>query len=405
MEKMETIRRILVLDSSRVVRATLNKHLKDDFDVIEESSGESAWQTLMLDASISAVISGVHPLKLDAHDLLARLRASSIRRLRDVPFILIVSDLDNKVERDADRANGVAGFITKTMNKSAMLVALNDIFHPHGTRKTARDGKLSLAEEAPTVPAASLVAPDLLLVPTIPEESDNPASPQSRERFNSVLSKLSLADPLGEPVCILVFRIDNRAALIEQFGEEIAVMIDARFAKLLMSKVGPHDQIGHCLGDRLAIVSHDVDLKQGERFGKQVCRSLASGQITIRGKKVKLTASVGVGSTSDDKASSGMELFTLADQRLNQALVCGGNTVAIEFKAGCPMHCRDKQTAKLVEALVKQQEAAIRTNLGSFGLKILPVLRALNHELSLGLSLREIEEQLQRRAQSEGVAA
>lgn len=405
MEKMETIRRILVLDSSRVVRVTLNKHLKDNFDVIEESSGESAWQTLMLDSGISAVISGVHPLKLDAHDLLARLRASSIRRLREIPFILIVSDLDNKVERDADRANGVAGFITKTMNKSAMLVALNDIFHPHGTRKTARDGKLSLADQAPPVPAASLVAPDLLLVPTMPEVPESPASPQSRERFNSVLSKLSLADPLGEPVCILVFRIDNRAALIEQFGEEIAVMIDARFAKLLMSKVGPHDQVGHCLGDRLAIVSHDVDLKQGERFGKQVCRSLASGQITIRGQKVKLTASVGVASTSDDKASSGMELFTLADQRLNQALVCGGNTVAIEFKSGCPMHCRDKQTAKLVEALAKPQESAIRLNLGAFGLKILPILRALDQELSLGLSLKEIEQQLEKRVQSESATA
>ena len=93
MEKMEKVRRILVLDGSRVVRATLSKHLKEDFEVIEESSGESAWQTLMLDAGISAVISGIHPLKLDAHDLLARLRASSIRRLQNIPFILIVSEL------------------------------------------------------------------------------------------------------------------------------------------------------------------------------------------------------------------------------------------------------------------------------------------------------------------------
>ena len=52
MEKMETIRRLLVLDNSRVVRATLSKHLKDDFEVIEEASGESAWQTLMLDSGI-----------------------------------------------------------------------------------------------------------------------------------------------------------------------------------------------------------------------------------------------------------------------------------------------------------------------------------------------------------------
>ncbi len=398
MEKMETIRRLLVLVSSRVVRATLSKHLKDDFEVIEEASGESAWQTLMLDSGISAVISGVHPLKLDAHDLLARLRASSIRRLRDIPFILVVSDLDNKVERDADRASGVAGFITKTMNKAAMLAALDGFFHPHGEREPARESKVSPPAEAAMAP----LAPELLLERAAPDEA---GKPQSRDRFNSVLTTLPLADPLGEPVCIVVFRIDNRAALIEQFGEEIAVMIDARFAKLLMSKIGPRDQIGHCFGDRLAIVSHDVDLKQGERFGKQVCRSLASGQITIRGQKVKLTASVGVASTSDDKASSGMELFTLADQRLNQALVCGGNTVAIEFKSGCPMHCRDKQTAKLVEALAKPQESAIRLNLGAFGLKILPILRALDQELSLGLSLKEIEQQLEKRLQSESATA
>ena len=346
MEKMEKVRRILVLDGSRVVRATLSKHLKEDFEVIEESSGESAWQTLMLDAGISAVISGIHPLKLDAHDLLARLRASSIRR-------------------------------------------------------TVRDGKLALVETAPcskTDPSALGVAPDLVIEPAAAETANQP---QSRDRFNSVLSKLVLADPLGQAVCILVFRIDNRAALIERFGEDVAALIDARFAKLLMSKVGPHDQVGHCVGDRLAIVSHDVDLKQGERFGKQVCRSLVSGQITIRGQKVKLTASVGVASTSDDKVSRGNELYTLADQRLNQALVCGGNTVAIEYKAACPLHCRDRNTAKLIEALVTPQEAAIRVNLGTIGLKILPILRAMNQEMSLGLSLTEIEQQLEKRAERE----
>lgn len=394
MEKMEKALRILVVDSSRVVRVTLRKHLQDDFEVIEEASGESAWQTLMLDSSISAVISGVHPLKLDAHDLLTRLRASSIRRLRDIPFVLIVSDLDNQIEREADRASGVAGFITKTMNKAAMLAALNGFFHRAGDKKPARESK--------TVPPAARLAPDLLFDTELAAE---PEKLQSRDRFNSVLTKLSLTDPLDKPVCLLVFRIDDRAALIGQFGEEVAALIDGRFAKLLMSKVGSQDQIGHCFGDRLAIVSHDVDLKQGERFGKQVCRSLASGQITIRGQKVKLTASVGVASTSEDRVSSGTELFMLADQRLNQALVCGGNTVAIEYRAACPMHGCDKQTATLLDALLTQQESAIRVNLGTFGLKILPVLRAMNQELSLGLCLQEIEQQLELRAQSEGAAA
>lgn len=90
---MEKSRRILVLDASKVVRATLGKHLKEDFEVIEEANGESAWQLLMLDLRIQAVVSGIHPVKLEAHDLLGTPKASSIKRLREIPLLLIVSDL------------------------------------------------------------------------------------------------------------------------------------------------------------------------------------------------------------------------------------------------------------------------------------------------------------------------
>ena len=58
MDEIKKLRRILVIDDSRVVRATLNKHLKGSFELREEADGESAWQTLMLDASLCAVICG-----------------------------------------------------------------------------------------------------------------------------------------------------------------------------------------------------------------------------------------------------------------------------------------------------------------------------------------------------------
>ena len=118
---MKKLRRILVVDGSRVVRATLAKHLQGDFEIVEEGDGESAWQVLMLDASIVAVISGLRTPKLEAHDLLARLRVSSMRRLRSIPFVLIVSDVENNAEREFDRTCGVAGFIAKSMKKSAII--------------------------------------------------------------------------------------------------------------------------------------------------------------------------------------------------------------------------------------------------------------------------------------------
>lgn len=98
-------RRILVIDGSRVVRATLAKRLGDRFEVIEEANGESAWQRLMLDANIAAVISGIHPPRLDARDLFARLRASAMRRLREIPFILVYRT--SRIRRLLNPATGV----------------------------------------------------------------------------------------------------------------------------------------------------------------------------------------------------------------------------------------------------------------------------------------------------------
>lgn len=388
---MNKLRRILVIDGSRVVRVTLAKHLKDDFDVIQEADGESAWQTLMLDGSVAALVSGIHPPKLEAHDLLARLRASSIRRLKEMPFMLIVSDVENQAERDFDRSCGVTGFITKSMKKSAIVACLNALF------EKPEPGVLETQAE-PVDPPQNVV-PLFAGAPQAEKLLDGDA-------FWQVLSDLSFAEtPPAEPVCALVFGIDNRNRLIEQFGDEVAGMISARFASLLLSKLTPLDVIGRCRGERLAIISRSVDLKQGMRFGKQVCKNLASGQITIRGQKVKLTASVGVASTSDDAVTSGSELFFLADQRLDQALVCGGNTVSIEYKPKCPLHCREQDVFEMLDALMVRKGLNLVGNVGTLGLKIMPLLQVINQELALGLPLAEIRKKLQQRASSEEATA
>lgn len=382
MESTAKNRRILVLDGSRVVRATLSKHLKDDFEILEESNGESAWQTLMLDSNIAAIISGIHPPKLEAHDLLARLRASSIRRLRDIPFVLIVSDIENLAEREVDRTHGVAGFITKSMTKSSMVETLSALLNPIAPEKPESRAK---------PPASEAAVADKFM---------------RSDKFRSVLSSLSFTDSKAENVCALVFAIDNRDALIARFGDEIAGLIAERFAGMLVSKVNSLDLIGRCRGERLAIISYGVDLRQGVHFGQRVCKSLASGQIAIRGQKVKLTASVGVASTSDDKVATGSELFFLADQRLDQALACGGNTVSTEYHSDCPLHCRDTMSVKrLLDALNGQDAADLQDNAGVLGLKMLPLMQIVDRELKLGLPLAEIRKKIEQRALAEVAGA
>jgi len=355
-------RRILVVDGSRVVRATLAKHLGDSFELLQESNGESAWQTLLLDGRVDAVVSGISPPKLEARELLGRIRASAVRRVRDVPFVLIVSDLENPAVADLPNWPGVAGCISKSMDKAALLAELARLIDP--------------VPDPVDVPAPRLLG---------------------RKEFAAAVASLSFSDKDEQQTCMIVFGIDHLDELVSRFGKAVPEMLTSRLADLLSAKVDSLDQFGQAEGKHLAIISHGVDLRHGSRFAKRVCKSLASGQITIQGQKIKLTASAGVASTSEDKVARGAELLALAQQRLAQAQLCGGNSASAELRPDCPLHCRDKAIASLLLALRGGSAAMPVEQLAVAGLKVLPLLKALDRHLSLGLPLEKIRAQIEER--------
>jgi len=389
---MEKLRRILVVDGSRVVRATLAKHLKDNFEIREEANGESAWQTLVLDSSIVLVISSVHTPKLEAQGLLQRLRSSTLRRLNGLPFLLIASESDQRIQEEAARQLGISGFIKKTMRKAEILERLYGILNP---------GSTPLCQGLPEVreaKLAALVAPVARTPTLLPRE-------EIGLRIARALSGATeaKAGPGRQPsgICALMFGIVNHDALIDRFGEEVAEEIGARFASLLLAKIGPHDCIGRYPGERLIIISRGVDLTQCAHFAKRVCKSLASGHITIRGQQVNLSAGAGAAMAGEDGISTADELLARSSQRLDRALGCGGNTVVTDSPPDCPLHNAGLLLPTLLAALGEHDDKTRSARIGTLGLQILPLLAMINTELSLGLQLPEIRKQLQQRALTE----
>ena len=110
---MTNKRKVLVVDESKVVRASLIKQLSDRFEVRDEPNDESAWQTMVLDSAIVAVVSGLSLEREDGLGLLERLRGSKLSRLKNVPFLLIVSNSISDAERQEARRLGVTEFIEK----------------------------------------------------------------------------------------------------------------------------------------------------------------------------------------------------------------------------------------------------------------------------------------------------
>lgn len=110
---MSVLPHLLIVDSSRVIRVTLAKDLKAHFEIREESSAERAWETLILDASIVAVVCGISLPGMDGLGLLEKIRTHKLERLKTLPFFLIASDSLSDEVREWATAARVSGFVPK----------------------------------------------------------------------------------------------------------------------------------------------------------------------------------------------------------------------------------------------------------------------------------------------------
>jgi diguanylate cyclase (GGDEF)-like protein len=115
--------RVLVVDDSRIVRATIGKHVKGVYDVREAADGEDGWSALVADETIRVVISDLSMPRLDGFGLIERIRASSDARIRSVPIIMISGD-DEEQPRKRASALGATAFITKGVGGGELLARL-----------------------------------------------------------------------------------------------------------------------------------------------------------------------------------------------------------------------------------------------------------------------------------------
>ena len=77
-ERDQNLPRVLIIDDSRMVRASIIRHVRGRFEVREEADGEAGWQTLLVDPTIQAVITDIGMPRLDGYGLLERMRSSRL---------------------------------------------------------------------------------------------------------------------------------------------------------------------------------------------------------------------------------------------------------------------------------------------------------------------------------------
>lgn len=310
------MRKILLVHQSRVVRATLARHLARDFQIVEALDGESAWQTLVLDHDVTCVIAGPDVSRLKGLDLLERLRRSKLKRLKQLPFYFVGSETRiAEVLPEAERL-GLSGYILNGAEKAEILERL--------APQRATAGEDARGEVPPSVPIRSGRG----------GVGFRDAGLLSRALLETGIQRM-LASP-GDTGAILVFEADGYAGLETSFGKGVAARITERFARLVQGKLTGGDIIGHYRPGCFAIATRCHRLDQCAAFASRVARSAASARIVVQGRLVPLSFSAGAASRPEDGALSGESLLHLALCRLEEARAAGPGQVRVHG-AGKPV--------------------------------------------------------------------
>lgn len=430
---MTDLPRVLIVDASRVIRASLAKYLKEFFDVREEANGESAWQTLVLDSSIVAVISGLHLPKLDGYGLVERMRSNKLRRLKETPFYLIVSDVVSEGERQQGRIRGVTDFLQKGMGSAEIgtviggirgrqaspdaedeavaadegvgLFRVDHAAEPETVGTTSYTGAQSdigvsdiLGQMGRLAGLSGLTASDVMGMQQASAMDDFPPRVDVDLRLRELLPAVGK----GQAVGVLVFGLDSYEAVGERFNQDLADKIALKFGRLLAKKIRTDDTIGQFSPGRIAIVAPGTNRALCASFAERVCKGLAAAQISIRGQRVDMTVSVGIATMPEDGIAMGAdELLDLANGRMESARREGGNRVESGASRSAGDFKQDEFVARLKELLGSAPASALQPCLGTVGLQIVPLLKQLDQSFNLGLPVDDIERKLWSRARAE----
>lgn len=407
-------RKVLVVDASKVVRASLTKQLSNRFEVRDEPNDESAWQTMVLDSAIVAVISGISQSAQGESSLIARLRESKLSRLKNVPFFLSVSNTYSEADREEARNSGVTGFVVKGVTdpsiESIVAAAMDWREDPAEVRQPApADDEQAGQFQVQSDIGISNIMGDItrLLNPPADEPSEDGGYSE-----DTVLAEEMLEEYLatnvpeardGHGVGVLAFGLDGYDDLVQSYGPELAFRSAQKFCFLLSRKIRPEDYIGQLANGRVVIVTRSTTPSVCAGFANRVCKAMASAQISVSGQRIHLTISVGVAVVPDD----GVELtergvLELAYDRLDAAVSAGGNQVVVTSKQAFsdPEKCA-AFARQLKELLATIEPAALRPCLGTVGMQLMPILRELDKNFRFELPIEDMNKRLWDRARAE----
>lgn len=286
---------MLIADDSRIVRASLSQHIRDQFEIREVTDGEAAWQAILLDNTIRVVFTDLAMPKVDGYELLTRVRSSKVQRIRDLP-VIVLSGEDDASERQRASAAGATDFIQKGADAAEVISRLEVLVRLSTTREQLAESQASLESARTIDPDTELLAPQFF--------------DKQVEKLIS-FSRRNLSD-----VAVICVRVELSMPQSETWDGEteqrVKLVGRALAASIRLEDLGTRtDRFEFC------VATQSNGLSGVLRFAARLRKVLEN--IEAAGAGVEVWTCIGVATLSEELRRSGEELRVLSQKRALQA--------------------------------------------------------------------------------------
>ncbi|KON80612.1 response regulator [Azoarcus sp. PA01] len=374
-EERQPLPKVLIVDDSRMVRASVIKLIRGRFEFREEADGEAGWQALLVDPTIHVVLTDIGMPQLDGYGLLERVRASKLSRIHDLPVIVISGDEDDSA-RERARRLGANDFITKGIGAAELLARLDSLTRLAQTRRELEESRAAHAKHSPVDPVSGLVAEACLHW-----RAEQELALVRRRRGN---------------ISAMVVEIDRYEQLVVLHGAHVAQLVTRKLSKILSTKVRKEDTVTELAPARFAVLSPAAGWGGCCAFALRLQKAMEKLVMTYREEQIRISVTIGVANATNDDIGTVSELVGLATQRAQTGRQAGGNRVIGD---------RGEVTQAFVDRLITQavsidqvleriqagESVELTSQLPQVIATLLPLLQLLESRLRCGIPLDRLE--------------
>lgn len=366
--------KVLVVDDSRLVRVTIRKLLRDEFEVLEAVDGEDGWDIILKNQDLKVILTDAGMPRLDGYELISRVRAFSDTVINKLPMVLITGAEVGQTElRQKALELGASDFIIKPFDKAQMIARVRSYVKQDELQRELKSTERNLATHATIDPLSKLN--------------------NLRYFLRRVTQELAMAERHHASLSLLGIRIDNPERIRDSHGDKTLEKIILWTVNSLSPLLRKEDILTHTNKCEFIVIAPATNRMSAAIFGERVRKNLLQKKYLETTLTIPVSVSMGLINNISDEMGDAEISLQLLRNRLQKAQDLGGNRICASDKVARTPAIRkkvqiDKQEA-LRSALLSLTSDISSDNyidIAKIAKKLLPLLDQVNQGLHLDLA-------------------